>query len=600
MKLIETDDLLQAAKLRGFAGESAAKFLMLVSRFNRFNKLYTENRHLKGVEFIDSAIEQLGINYELNEGELDRIPEEGPFITISNHPFGGIDGLLLIKLIQQKRPDFKVIPNFLLHKIEPVREHVFSDNPFKSHTKPTPEISNYKDILTHLKEGKPVGIFPASEVSVYNYYANGIVDREWMFSAIRLIKNSNVPVVPVYFNGTNSKFFHFLGRMSPRLQTVKLPTELFKMKKRPIRIRVGNPIPVKEQVEFKDVSRYGRYLRTKTYALGTALEVKKFFKLGGRRLKRQRKIIDPVPLQKIEAEISAVINKYSLFKNQNYVVICVPSVKIPNIMNEIGRLREITFREVGEGTNQQMDIDEYDLYYHQLFIWDEESRMIVGAYRIGKGKEIMQQYGIRGFYIQTLFRMNRRFIPVISQALELGRSFIIPEYQRKPLPLFLLWKGILYFLLKNPEYRYLIGPVSISNRFSNFSKALIIKFIKDNYYNEKLARYIKPRKRFRVPVQYPDTAILFENKKDINQLDRIIKDIETTENHIPVLLKKYLKQNGKIIEFNIDPKFNNALDGLMVLDLFDVPADTISALSKEINDETILERFQLNQTLPIA
>jgi putative hemolysin len=593
MKLIETDDLLQAAKVNGFAGESAAKFLMLVSRFNRFNKLYAENRHLEGIDFIDALIGQLGINYEVNEAELERIPEEGPFITISNHPFGGIDGLLLIKLILQKRPDYKVIPNFLLHKIEPVREHIFSDNPFKSHTKPTPEISTYKDILSHLKNGKSVGIFPASDVSVYNYYANGIIDREWMFSAIKLIKNSQVPVVPVYFTGTNSKIFHLLGRMAPRLQTVKLPTEIFKMKKKPIRIRIGSPIPVKEQVDFKDISRYGRYLRTKTYALGTALEVKKFFKLGGRRLKRERKIIDPVPLPAIEAEIAGVINKYSLFRHQNYVLICVPSVMIPNIMNEIGRLREITFRTVGEGTNQQMDIDEYDLYYHQLFIWDEESRKIVGAYRIGKGKEIMQQYGIRGFYIQSLFRMTRKFHPVMIQAMELGRSFIVPEYQKKPLPLFLLWKGILYFLLKNPEYRYLIGPVSISNRFSTFSKALIIKFIKDNYFNEKFARYVKPRKKFRVPLQYPDTDILFENTKDINQLDRIIKDIETTHDNMPVLLKKYLKQNGKIIEFNIDPKFNNALDGLMILDLFDVPSETISALSKEINDETILERFQL-------
>jgi len=593
LRLIETDELLQAAKVNGFAGESAAKFLMLVSRFNRFNKLYTENMHLAGVEFIDSIIDQLGINYELNESELERIPEEGPFITISNHPFGGIDGLLLIKLILKKRPDFKVIPNFLLHKIEPVKEHVFSDNPFKSHKNPTPEISTYKDILSHLQEGKPVGIFPASDVSVYNYYANGIIDREWMFSAIRLIKNSNVPVVPIYFNGTNSKFFHLLGRMAPRLQTVKLPTELFKMKKRPIRIRVGNPIPVKEQVEFKDVSRYGRYLRTKTYALGTSLEVKKFFKLGGRRLKRERKIIDPTPPPKIQAEISAVINKYSLFKNKNYVLICVPSVIIPNIMNEIGRLREITFREVGEGTNQQMDIDEFDLYYHQLFIWDEECRKIVGAYRIGKGKDIMQQYGVKGFYIQTLFRMNRKFHPVLSQAMELGRSFIVPEYQRKPLPLFLLWKGILYFLLKNPEYRYLIGPVSISNRFSKFSRALIIKFIRDNFFNDELSGYIKPRKRFHVSNQYPDTDILFENDKGINQLDRVIKDIETNDNNIPVLLKKYLKLNGKIIEFNIDPKFNNALDGLLVLDLFDVPIDTISALSKEINDETIMERFHV-------
>jgi hypothetical protein len=260
-------------------------------------------------------------------------------------------------------------------------------------------------------------------------------------------------------------------------------------------------------------------------------------------------------------------------------------------MNEIGRLREITFREVGEGTNQQMDIDEYDLYYNQLFIWDDENRKIVGAYRVGLGKEILNIYGIRGFYVQSLFRMNRKLFPVLRQSLELGRSFIITEYQKKPLPLFLLWKGILYFLIKNPEYRYLIGPVSISNRFSNFSKALIIKFIKEYYYDHKLSGYVRPRKGFIVTDHNIDTDILIEESSDLNKFDNIIKDIETAQKNMPVLLKKYLKQNGRIIGFNIDPKFNNALDGLLILDLFDVPPETIAALSREVKDESILERF---------
>jgi putative hemolysin len=224
----------------------------------------------------------------------------------------------------------------------------------------------------------------------------------------------------------------------------------------------------------------------------------------------------------------------------------------------------------------------------------------VGAYRVGKGRDIMDIYGVRGFYIQSLFRLNRRLHPLLSQSLELGRSFIIPEYQRRPLPLFLLWKGILYFLLKNPEYRYLIGPVSISNRFSNFSKELIIRFITEYYYNDDIARYIRPRKKFTVALHHLDTDILIESASDLTKLDRIIKDIETAQNNMPVLLKKYLKQNGKIVGFNIDPKFNNALDGLLVLDLFDVPPATIAALSKEVDDKGILERFASSDLSPPA
>jgi putative hemolysin len=589
--LINTEDLLEAARLNGFAGESAAKVLMLLSRFKRINKLYDQNSHKTGSEFIDSMIEQLRIKFELFEDELNNIPAEGPFITISNHPFGGIDGMLLIKLISARRPDYKVVPNFLLKRIEPLEKYIFRENPFDDRQIKGHASLTTKEILQHLENGSPVGIFPADEVSGYDQLTNKITDRKWQYPVLRMIRESRVPVIPIYFQGSNSRLFHILGRIHPRLQTVKLPSELFTKKKRIIRIRIGSPIPLKEQDEFKYISRYGRFMRTKTYALGTALEVKKFFKHGGRRLRKEKKIIDPVPLEKIEAEINRILPEYSLFKNKNYNLICVPSFEIPNIMNEIGRLRETTFRLVGEGTNQQLDIDEYDLYYYQMFIWDEEEKKIVGAYRVGKGNEIMLQYGIRGFYIQSLFRINRRFYPILSQALELGRSFIVPEYQKKPLPLFLLWRGILYFLLKNPEYRYLIGPVSISNRFSTFSKALIIKFIREHYYNNTFSKYIKPRKRFRVPPHQLDTDIIFENSSDINKLDKFIKDIETGHFTMPVLLKKYLKQNGKIVEFNIDPKFNNALDGLIVVDIYDIPPETISSLSKEINDESILERL---------
>jgi putative hemolysin len=591
MKLIDTDSLLQAAKMNGFAGESAVKFLMLLLRFRRINKIYQDNAHRIGMDFIDSMMEQIGIRFEIRPEELEKIPREGAFITVSNHPFGGIDGLLLMKLIGGIRPDYKILPNFLLKRMEPIAEYLFEDDLFENSSVENYPAAGLEKALIHLESGHPMGVFPAGEVSSFDQDIHAITDPQWQFRALQVLKRANVPVIPVYFQGKNSRLFHFMGRIHPKLQTVKLPTELFNKRRRVINIRIGTPIPVKEQNEFSDISRYGRYLRTKTYALGTSLEVKKFFSVSRRQLKKAENIADPAPVQAIESEISKIISRYLLFKIDNYNVICVPSIEIPIIMNEIGRLREITFREVGEGTNQQMDIDEYDLYYNQLFIWDDENSKIVGAYRVGKGKEIMDIYGIRGFYIQSLFRINRKMHPILTQSLELGRSFIVPEYQRRPLPLFLLWKGILYFLLKNPEYRYLIGPVSISNRFSNFSKELIIKFIREYYYNEVLARHIRPRKNFIVSLHHLDTDILIESASDLIKFDRIIKDIETAQNNVPVLLKKYLKQNGQIVGFNIDPKFNNALDGLMILDLFDVPPNTVAALSKEVNDEGLLERF---------
>ncbi|MCK5171102.1 MAG: GNAT family N-acetyltransferase, partial [Bacteroidales bacterium] len=329
------------------------------------------------------------------------------------------------------------------------------------------------------------------------------------------------------------------------------------------------------------------------------LEAKKFYiPTFHPRLKKSQEIVDPVPEDVLTKEIDSIKEKYTLFDNKNYKVLCAPSTEIPNILNEIGRLRELTFREIGEGTNRSIDIDEYDFYYHQLFIWDDNENKIVGAYRIGKGKDIIAQYGLNGFYISSLFKIRKSFINYLNESIELGRSFIVKEYQRKPLPLFLLWKGLLLFLFKNTESRYLIGPVSISNDFSKFSKSLIVEFVKKYHYNVDLAKFIKPRKKIIVkPDKIVDRELLTSAENgDVRKLDKLILDIESNYK-FPVLLKKYLQLNAKIIGFNIDPKFNDALDGLLILDIFDVPQSFIKALSKELNDESILERFNFSSSL---
>jgi putative hemolysin len=403
-------------------------------------------------------------------------------------------------------------------------------------------------------------------------------------------------VVPVYFQGSNSRIFHLLGLIHPTLRTVRLPAEVFNKKHKTIRIRIGNPVSVKEQDAFTDVSTFGRYLRAKTYSLGSVLEVRKFFRPRINRNKKAELIAEPVATALILEEIERIREEYTLFSSEQFEIFCTPSTEIPQIMLELGRLREITFREVGEGTNHSMDLDEYDLYYNQLFVWDTKEQKIVGAYRVGKGQEILRRYGVKGFYLQSLFRMNRRFHPILRQSLELGRSFIIREYQRRPLPLFLLWKGILYFLLKHSEYRYLIGPVSISNNFSQFSRGLIMQYIRAHHFDRKLSRYVRPRTRYNVPGFNVDEEVILENTEDLNKLDRFIKEVEPYDYSLPILLKRYLKLNGRIIGFNLDPKFNDALDGMLVLDLFDVPMETIASLSREINDESILERFMAGKS----
>lgn len=592
MKLIESNDLLNASdNLNRFGGTMAAKLVMYIMRIHKINKLYSEVYDEDPDAFLERLIDALGVTIEINEEDLQKLPKTGAFITISNHPLGGLDSIILIKLLSKVRPEYKVMANFLLKKIVPIQDYFMGVNPFDDR-KSMSNSGIVKEVLRHLAEGKPLGMFPAGEVSSYQAESNTVEDREWSTSALKLIKAAKVPVIPIYFKGSNSLFFYLLGLIHPMLRAVKLPSELLNKKKRIVKLRIGNPISVETQNSFSDIVQYGKFLRAKTYLLGTAFEVKKFFHTSLKPSAKVEDIIAPVDSVLLKKEVDSITEDFLLFHMKNYSVFCAPSIRIPNVLNEIGRLREQTFRAVDEGTNRSIDLDEFDLYYSHLFIWDNDTDKIVGAYRVGKGKEVIDRYGIKGFYINTLFKIRTAILPVLYESIELGRSFIVEDYQRKPLPLFLLWKGILYFLIKNPEYRYLIGPVTISGKYTSVSKELIMKFILRSHWNKELASCIEPRCKYRVETNDPDVDVMLDSAcQNIAMLDKIIGDIEPSSDKLPVLLKKYISLNAKIIGFNIDPKFNMCLDGLLILDLFDVPMNTIESLSKEMNDDTILSRF---------
>ncbi|MCK3683150.1 GNAT family N-acyltransferase [Maribellus sp. YY47] len=573
------------------SGDYFAKFLMYILRFNKLNKMYRQIAQKQGVGFIDELIKTLEINMVFDENELKKIPKEGPLVVVANHPLGGFDGLLLIKYLSMVRSDVKVLSSFLLKKIEPVSEYFLSENPFERKEE---NMAGWQEADTHLKNNGVLCLFPAIDASVKDSFA-GVTDTVWQIPVVKFIKEAQVPVVPVLFQGTNSRFLHFVAKIHPSLKHARLSSELLSKRHKNIKVRIGSAISVTEQNHFRDIYQFGRFLRAKTYSMESDIEVRRFFNYSLKPEVKPQPIIDPVPRDVIMKEIQSIKSEYTLFKLKNYISYCVPTKLIPNILNEIGRLREITFREVGEGTNLSIDIDEFDLYYNQMFIWDEEEERIVGAYRIGQGRDIMEQYGKRGFYLQTLFRLDDKLKPVLEESLELGRSFVIKEYQRKPMPLFLLWKGILYFLLKNPEYRYLIGPVSISNNYSKVSKDMIVRYILRNHLNWQLAKYVRSRNSYTFTSDNTDLNLLMENMDSIDRLDKTIGDVDELNSGLPVLLKKYIKLNAKIIGFNVDPKFNNCLDGLIVLDVYDVPKNTIESLSKEANDGSILDRFYGNR-----
>lgn len=584
MKVITTEEFAKATKLDKLKMPGLAALLMELMKINQVNDLFAQAQPKQGPDFVDAILEGCGIDVEFDERELRNIPKDGAFIAIANHPYGGIEGMVLLKVLCMARPDSKLMANFLLKKIPNLADYFIAVNPFEN-VEHSSSISGLKNTLELLNQGTPIGIFPAGEVSTFKVEQKQVTDRMWHPVVGKIIAKAKVPVVPIYFHGNNGLLFNFLSLLHPTLRTAKLPSELFNKHGHTIKLRIGKPINVTEIPEYTNTTKLLNFLRARTYALGTGLEEEKkiFNPRNLFKIKREAEEVSPeIDSAILEKEIKPLRETYKVWTEKNYEVFIVPTSTIPNVIREIGRLREITFREVGEGTNKAIDLDEYDIYYHHLFIWDFEAKRIVGAYRIGLGDEIFYSVGKKGFYVNELFKLKTQFIPVLRRSLELGRSWIRKEYQTKPLPLFLLWKGILKFLIDNPRYRYLIGPVSISNSFSKFSKSLIVDYINRNHFDHEMAQYVKPRKKFKVDFAKIDTDLLMAGEDSFKGLDNLISEVETRNMKVPVLLRQYIALNAKIISFNIDPKFADCLDGFLVLDLEKVPQDILDKLGKNL------------------
>jgi putative hemolysin len=593
MSLVSSKEIAQVIGLQkfGFLGTFIGWILLRILRISAINKIYDKNKNKSDLDFLNGILDDCKIKFEIPEEDLKRIPKEGPFITISNHPLGGIDGVLLLKLLIEKRADYKIIANFLLHRVAPLKPYVMPVNPFETRKDAKSSMAGIKSALLHLREGKPLGIFPAGEVSTYKDGKLNI-DKPWEEGAVKLIKKANVPVIPIYFHAKNSRLFYFLSKFSDTLRTAKLPSEVMHQGGRVIKVRIGKPISVKDQNEFTTLPAFYEFIRKKTYMLANPFE--KAHKILSTQRIKIKKTVKKIALQRSSdlfiAEINTLREKECrLLQSKNYEVFFASAKEIPNVIHEIGRLREITFRAVGEGTNKEIDLDIFDSYYHHLLLWDAVANKLVGAYRMGLGKEIYKKYGIKGFYVQTLFRIEPELHQMMDNTIEMGRAFIIDEYQQKPMPLFLLWKGIVHVTLRYPEYKYLMGGVSISNQFSDFSKSLMIEFMKSHYYDPYIAQYIRPKKEYKVQLKDGDKDFVFDaTQADMQKFDKIIDEIEPGVLRIPVLIKKYVKQNARLVAFNVDPKFNNAIDGLMYIKVADIPESTVKPVMEEF--QAALER----------
>ena len=572
MSLITPQEIASVLKFSqsNILGKFIGNLFLQITKLSKLNKIYDRVKHEKNLPFIERLLDDLGVDFEVSEKDLQKIPKYGAFITISNHPLGGIDGLVLLKILMHCRADYKIIANFLLHRVSPLKPYIFPVNPFENHKDAKSSLGGIKMALAHLKKGSPLGIFPAGEVSTFRH-GQQIVDKPWEKGAVRLIKKATVPVIPVYFDAKNSSFFYFLSRLNPILRTVKLPSEILNQKNKKIKIRIGNPISVEEQKKYKDLNAYRGFLRKRTFVLHHMLQAQNEKKTK----KKPLPIAPNVDKKLLIQDIDKLGENDRILETEVYDLYFVKYEQIPHIIKEIGVVREHTFRSVGEGTQNEIDLDKYDIFYRHLFLWDKNNEAIVGGYRLGLGDEIFEKYGKKGFYLNDFFEFKKGSKDILCTSIEMGRAFVTPAYQRKNVPLLLLLKGIFNTGKRHPNLTKLVGSVSVSRYFSNFSKSLMIGFFNHYFKDEYLFKNIKTRKKYQVPFIEKNIGFILESTNgDIDKLEEEILALDSDKiKGIPTLFKRYLQLNSKVIGFAVDPDFNDCLDILMYVNFNDLPTD---------------------------
>lgn len=567
---IEVAQSLGLSKL-GAGGLGISRGLMTWLRIRDLNAVYDIFQHLEGLEFIDAVLDYLQISVDISAADRKRLPKSGPFIVVANHPLGGIDGLILLKILLTYHPETKVMANFLLAKIRPVAKYICQVNPFETRKEAFSSLGGLREALAQLRAGHPLAIFPAGEVATRkNGWLGAVDDKNWSESVLKLIKKAKVAVVPFFFHAKNSELFYFLSGIHHNFRTASLASEVLKARHKTVKLRIGHPISLEEQEQFGDLAAYGQYLRRRTFVLGAALP-----KRGRARLRRlplapaAKAVAEAVAAERLAVAFEDMQDQEAhLFTAGKFQVFFTQLPFSSPILQELGQLRERTFRAVGEGTNKAFDLDKYDAYYHHLLLWNTEEKEIAGAYRLGLGQEIWEKHGIAGFYLSDLFHFKPSVYSRFKQGIEMGRALVTQDYQKKLLPLFLLWRGIGLVTERYPSYRYLIGAASISSAYSAYSQSLMLAYLEQAHADPALYGQAQGKRKFKSVLKKKDQSLLLGlGPEDLAKVDRMIQEIEPQGLQIPILIKKYLLQQAKVLGFNVDPAFNNAIDTLVCIEV---------------------------------
>lgn len=537
--------------------------------------------------FAQRVLETLEIKTQWAKEDWTRIPEEGSLVAVANHPFGAVEGLALLELIRQRRSDVKVMANYLLGRIPEFRDDLILVDPFGVQGSAKRNVNALRQALQWIREGHALIVFPAGEVASFAPGSLRVRDTAWHVSVMTLIRHAGkgVRILPVFIPGRASLLFHLVGKLHPRLRTLLLPREMLRLRRRTVTLRLGRALSA-DNIETRFVSDADalRYLRFRTFLLAGRGSGESRFDERMRRLTLDEgaaipePVIPPVDPDRLIAELERLPPEALLLEEGNYVLYAAQGRDIPETLREIGRLRELTFRAVGEGTGRDLDTDDFDAAYHQILLWNRATSEIVGCYRLAFSDILAERDGLRALYTRTLFRFDERFLGHLpGPAVELGRSFVRPGFQRTFAPLLLLWRGVLTFIARHPRYTVLFGPVSISHDFRPAARDMLLEHLRVRCFDWALARWVSARLPPRRPRfaewRHPDYADFLRTESDVNDA---LAEIEEGRREMPVLIRQYLKLGGRIVAFNVDPDFGTVVDGLIVVDLLQAPPRDIA------------------------
>jgi putative hemolysin len=518
-----------------------------------------------GPGILERLLHEMRIEVRVTEQDMARIPRTGPALVVANHPFGILDGAVLGAIMPRLRKDVKLLTNYLVSAVEELADLCIYLDPFERASAHRVNVTGLRQAVSHLRNGGMLIMFPAGEVSHWQFRHGEVTDPEWSPAVARLVRMSRAPVIPVLFGGRNSLPYQVLGVVHPKLRTLQLPRELLNKAGKQIELRVGTPVPAEKICRIRNDQQATSYLRWRTYLLRRRQPAAQ---TGGppAATHHREDLLPPIDQEAVAAEIAALGAENELEESRDFRVVVANASQIPRTLIEIGRQRELAFREAGEGTGKELDLDSFDAHYKHLILWHRKDSQIAGGYRFSSTAEVLPVRGLQGLYTTTLFWIDPKFFDLTGPALEVGRSFIRREYQKQYASLHMLWKGLAGYVSRRPETPVLFGPVSISSTYHRTSRELLFQFFRSQRANP-LSEWIRPKRPFRSrPLSYWELRTI-RYLLDIEEMSSSIAEIEGDGKGVPVLIRQYLKLGGELLAFNVDKNFSNVLDGLILVDL---------------------------------